>query len=78
MIALTGHGVSSWRQYEHQWDCRVRVQVALTQVKGRGLHKLPPQLVSHIVVDGWYNLTNDVVKYYMNIHSQVYIVEQLP
>ena len=55
-ITLTSHGVGSRRQHKYQRDGAVGVQVTLTQVKGRRLHKLLPQFVGHIVSDGWCDL----------------------
>lgn len=52
-LRLTSHGISSWRQHKHKWDGGVGVQVALTQVKGRGLDKFLPQFASYVFSHSW-------------------------
>lgn len=53
---LTSHGISPWRQHKHEWDGGVGVQVALTQVKGRGLDKFLPQFARHVFSHSWHYL----------------------
>lgn len=53
---LTSHGVGSWRKHKHKWDGGVGVQIALTQVKGRRLDKLLPQIGRYIFNHAWHHL----------------------